>query len=113
MGHSAKVLAFFALLLAMVTSAAAAPTDIGQMLQDSVERCWNPPVGASGTVTVHFELQTDGHVVGTPKVNGFASAGVGKAAVHAVTFCQPYRLPPERFSDWQHAVVKLSAGGSD
>ena len=110
--HRASVL-FLLMLPAMAGPALAAPTDIAQMLQDSVGRCWSPPAGASGTVTVHFELQTDGHVVGTPKVNGFASAGVGKAAVHAVTFCQPYRLPPERFSDGQHAVVKLSAGGSD
>lgn len=101
------------LLPLMVTPSVAAPADIAQMLHDSVARCWSPPAGASGTVTVHFELQTDGHVVGKPKVNGFASAGVGKAAAHAVTFCQPYRLPPERFPDWQHAVVTLSAGTSD
>ena len=106
--------ALFVLLLPLiVTPAVAAPTDIGQMLRDNVARCWNPPAGASGTVTVHFELQLDGKLVGVPKVNGFASPGVGKAAIHAVQFCQPYRLPPERFTDWQHAVVKLSAGASD
>ena len=59
---------------------------------------------------MRFDLTQDGHVVGKPIVSGLASQGVAAAAQHAVTFCQPYKLPPERFSDWQHVKVKLSTG---
>lgn len=102
-----------ALVLAFLLPAVpvqAAPIDIGRALAAAVTRCFNPPAQSSGSVVVRFELAQDGTVSGTPVVNGLASAGVAKAAIHAVEFCQPYRLPPERFSDWQHASVKLTVG---
>lgn len=101
-------IALLALVLTMVP-ASAASADLGPLLSNQIARCWNPPPGSKGAVTVRFELSEAGEVVGTPVVRGLANAGVAKAAVHAVEFCQPYRLPRERFSDWQHPVVKLSA----
>ncbi|MGN6103429.1 MAG: hypothetical protein ACTHOR_20010, partial [Devosia sp.] len=94
-------------LLGVPTGAApamAAGADLAPLLSRQIARCWNPPPGTSGSVTVRFDLTQDGHVAGAPRVLGLASVGVAKAAQHAITFCQPYKLPPERFSDWQHAV---------
>ncbi|MDR3474529.1 MAG: hypothetical protein P4M09_23005 [Devosia sp.] len=91
-------------------AATAAPPDIEQALHDAVARCWNPPAKAIGSAAVRFELRRDGSVVGIPVASGLANAGVAKAAVRAVQFCQPYRLPAERFTDWQHASVRLTAG---
>jgi len=102
-------IALLAVLVLPVLPAGAASSDLGPLLSNQIARCWNPPQGAQGVVTVRFELSQKGEVVGTPVVSGLANAGVAKAAVHAVEFCQPYRLPRERFSDWQHPVVKLSA----
>jgi hypothetical protein len=105
-----RLIAIAPLLLAASPAFAAGANDLAPLLSHQIARCWNPPAGATGAVTVHFELKQDGTVVGTPRVNGLAAAGVANSAVHAITFCQPYHLPPERFSDWQHAVVKLSTG---
>ena len=91
-------------------AAPAAPNDMAQQLSAQIGRCWNPPRGATGSVTVHFELSQDGGVNGTPRVTGLASVGVAKSAVDAIKLCQPYRLPADRYSDWRHAVVRLSVG---
>jgi colicin import membrane protein len=80
------------------------------LLSAQIARCWNPPPGTTGSITVRFDLTQDGHVAGKPKANGLAAKGFADAAIHAVTFCEPYRLPPERYSDWQHAKVTLSTG---
>ena len=92
----------------LAAPALAMPLDVSGPLQAQVLRCWSPPVGASGKVTVSFELNETGRLVGRPKVDGFASLGVAQAAIHAVAFCAPYRLPPSRFSDWQHATISLT-----
>jgi hypothetical protein len=108
------------LLLAPALTLTAAPAyavaadmapDMAHALVVRVARCFSPPAGATGSVTVSFDLDRQGRVTGTPRVDGFASPGVGKAAVHAVLLCEPYSsLPPTRFTDWQHARIELSAG---
>ena len=98
-----------AVALGPVPALAAAGDDLAPLLSNQVARCWSPPPGSSGTVSVRFDLRQDGSVAGTPVVNGLASAGVATAAVHAIQFCAPYKLPRERFSDWQHVVVRLRA----
>lgn len=106
------MLRFAALLaaIAFASPAFAMAPDVETVLAAAVGRCFSPPAGARGTVTVSFDLDTHGHVLGTPRVDGFTSPGVGKAAAHAVTMCQPYSLPPTRFTDWQHARISLGIG---
>ena len=95
----------------MMTPAYAMAPDVAHDLVVKVARCFSPPAGARGSVTVSFDLDQQGRVIGTPRVDGFTSPGVGKAAVHAVLLCEPYtNLPPTRFTDWQHARIGLSAG---
>jgi hypothetical protein len=100
------------LVLPLLASPAwAMAPDMAHALVVRVARCFSPPAGATGSVTVSFELDRAGRVIGTPRVDGFTSPGVGKAAVHAVLLCEPYSsLPPTRFTDWQHARIGLSAG---
>jgi hypothetical protein len=106
-----RTLLALGLIIAVTQPVLAAPAnDLAPLVSNAIARCWNPPPGSTGTVTVRFDLARDGSVIGTPKINGLASAGVAKSAVDAVKLCQPYRLPAERYADWQHAVVKLSLG---
>ena len=100
------------LFLIAATSPAFAADDLATQLHAQVARCWNPPAKATGSVTVHVQLRPDGSVTGIPTVNGLASAGVAKAAIHAVIFCSPYRLPQDRYTDWAHSSVTLTVGGS-
>ncbi len=97
------------LVLAVSPALAASPADMFALLRNQAARCWNPPLGAAGNVTVNVELGRDGRIVGHPTTSGLANPGVIQAAVRAVNLCQPYRLPPERFSDWQHAAIRFEA----
>jgi hypothetical protein len=108
--HSLVLASLLAVAVATPLPALAGAADLAPLLSNQIARCWNPPPKSSGAVTVRFDLREDGSVVGTPKVTGLASAGVADSAVHAVKFCAPYHLPRERYTDWQHAVVKLSTG---
>jgi hypothetical protein len=105
-----RLLLALAVALVSLPALAASTADLSAQLSRQISRCWHPAPGASGSVTVRFELSPDGGVVGTPRVTGLASAGFAAGAINAVKLCQPYRLPPARYSDWQHAVVKLSIG---
>ena len=107
----ASLLCALALVLSVQPAAAMTNAELAAEVNAAIARCWNPPARASGSVTVQFELDQDGRIVGTPRVNGLASAGVAKSAIHAVQFCQPYRLPASMFSIWRHTSVRLSLGG--
>ena len=99
--------------------------DIADALKSQIYRCWSPPTGAPDArdLVVDYDLSLNpdgsvGQLQMTPGTraqaagNGYTRAAA-EAASRAIYQCQPYRLPPERFTDWQHAVVKLSAGASD
>jgi hypothetical protein len=103
--------AFVLVFAAMLPDPAfAMAPDVEHALVLEVMRCFFPPAGAHGDVAVSFDLDQKGRVIGTPRVDGFASPGMGKAAAHAVLMCEPYDLPAARFTDWQHARIGLSAG---
>ncbi len=108
-GHACRIVAAL-LALTLCGHAQAAPVDLGQFLSSAIGRCWNPPPNATGSVTVRFDLNQDGTISGVPRVIGLASACVAKSAVHAIDFCAPYHLPPERYTDGHHASVTLSTG---
>ncbi len=99
------------LFLIAAMSPAFAAEDLATQLHAQVARCWNPPARATGSVTVHMQLRPDGSIAGMPTVNGLASAGVAKAALHAATFCAPYHLPQDHYTDWARASVTLATSG--
>lgn len=82
------------------------------LLITSVQKCWNPPPGAVGQVSVHFQLNRFGEVIGTPKT---ITAVEGKepdeiafaAAKRAVLKCQPYELPADKYDAWNEVIVNF------
>lgn len=100
-----------AILLLGTTPAALAAPDMQAALAAAVAPCWHPPQGAAGTVSVLVELGQDGKLAARPRTTGLASVGLARAAVNAVELCQPYRLPPIRYSDWKRMAITLKAGG--
>lgn len=82
-------------------SAAALEMRAGVMLRDHMRRCWRMPTGASDperlVVAVAFELNTDGSLLGEPRLLS-PSAAEGdvemqeaiESALAAVAACAPY-----------------------
>lgn len=78
-------------------------------LRAQIARCWNPPVGVLEAgqllVRIGMELNPDGTLAAPPMLlNGSPDpifTVAAEAAIRAVNACQPYYLPPEKFSAWQ------------
>ncbi len=82
-------------------------------LRSQIARCWSPPTGAPNAqdLVVEFAmaLNPDGTVGRLQMTMGTAAAAAGnaytraaaEAASRAIYQCQPYRLPPDRYSDWR------------
>lgn len=84
--------------------------DLASILLSQIYRCWSPPIGGpdSGSLIVTYEvwLNRDGTVVKTELRSGDAPRGsyrdaANLAANRAIYACQPYRLPPDRYSQWR------------
>ncbi len=78
-------------------------------LRSQVQRCWNPPVGASGAeslvVSIRFQLLSSGEIDGSPQVVASSGDGATKraaemAAQRAVVRCAPYNAPADRHEAW-------------
>ncbi|HEX3672926.1 MAG TPA: hypothetical protein VHU87_01510 [Rhizomicrobium sp.] len=88
--------------------------DLISAIQSQIQRCWNAPVGAPHPeqLIVNFELflNPDGSVAQPPQLaadsaaaeqgNPFMRAAV-ESARRAIYTCAPYKLPPDRFSQWR------------
>ncbi|MCT8971738.1 cell envelope integrity protein TolA [Microbaculum marinisediminis] len=78
-------------------------------LRAQIARCWNPPVGVLDAgqmvVRIGMDLNPDGSLKGPPTLLNASSDPVftvaAEAAIRAVNRCQPYFLPPEKYSSWQ------------
>ncbi len=88
----------------------AASATLADALSQKLNSCWSVPPGAREaqiTVTVHFLLNSDGSVTGTPEVlNGTGDALFGitaQSAVSAVMECQNYSdiFPPDKYDLWK------------
>ena len=92
--------------------------DLATMLQSEIYRCWNPPVGAPHAerliVSFVLLLNRDGSVAQPPQLTS-ESAGAAasdsymraaaEAGRRAIYTCAPYKLPPERYSQWQSVEI--------
>jgi hypothetical protein len=82
--------------------------DLVSALQSQIYRCWSPPTGAPNAadlvVDYDLRLNRDGTVASlqlqTLNGNPYTRAAA-EAASRAIYQCQPYRLPPDRYSTWQ------------
>ena len=81
--------------------------DIADALRSQIRRCWSlqifPPNPADAIVDYHLRLNRDGTVASaellTLNGNSFTRAAA-EAASRAIYSCQPYRLPPDRYTVW-------------
>ncbi|MHC6151702.1 cell envelope integrity TolA family protein [Bradyrhizobium elkanii] len=81
----------------------------GAMFRQQVERCWKKPYGgieaqmAEAVFSIH--LKRDGTLEGMPVVVGNAKTPYlrvyQESGLRAIIECQPYRLPPAFFEEWQ------------
>ncbi len=78
-------------------------------LRAQIARCWSPPVGVIDAgemvVRIGMDLNPDGTLAGPPTLLNGSSDPIftvaAEAAIRAVNRCQPYSLPPEKYSSWQ------------
>jgi hypothetical protein len=87
--------------------------DLVSALQSMIYRCWTPPTGAPNpndlVVDFDLKLNADGTVMGRPQLSGSSAAAMGnpytraaaEAASRAIYACEPYKLPPKRYGEWQ------------
>ena len=93
--------------------------DLASALQSEIYRCWSPPEGAPHPerliVTFELFLNRDGSVAQPPQLTANSAAAVAsdpymraaaEAARRAIYTCAPYKLPPDRYSQWQ--VVEIT-----
>jgi hypothetical protein len=93
-----------------IGAANAMTADLSDALKSQIYRCWSPPVGApnANDLVVDFDvrLNPDGSVGGV-QLNTLSASGnpytraAAEAASRAIYQCQPYRLPPDRYSQWR------------
>jgi outer membrane biosynthesis protein TonB len=94
--------------------------DLRDALKNAIEQCWNPPAGAPHPeqliVQFHLMLNPDGSVSGTPQLTAESNAAAAgnpfmraaaDAARRAIYVCAPYKLPPDRYSDWRDSTVNF------
>ena len=87
-------------------------------VRQQIEKCWNVPAGAKDAkdlvVEIHVTLNPDGSVRETRIVDQsrvqsdsfFRTAA--ESATRAILLCQPFKLPPEKFSLWQDMTLTFN-----
>lgn len=92
--------------------------DLQDSLRSQIQQCWSPPVGAPHPeeLVVEFELflKPDGSVAQPPQLSGESESGVSRdsftraaaeAARRAIYTCAPYKLPRDRYGQWQDITL--------
>jgi len=87
--------------------------DLSTALSSQVQQCWSPPVGAPDPrkLVVDFDLflNQDGSIAQPPQLVGNSAAAAASdpyvraaadAAKRAIYTCAPYKLPADRYSQW-------------
>jgi hypothetical protein len=87
--------------------------DLRDSLKSQVEQCWSPPVGAPDAkkLIVDFDLflNQDGSIAQPPQLMPDSAAAAASdpyvraaadAALRAIYTCAPYKLPADRYSQW-------------
>ena len=93
-----------------------AAEDAVALLRQQIERCWTVPTGWTNahqvTVVLNVRLDRSGAVAAHPVLLEFSASALGmtaaKNALAAVARCAPYKLPPDKYSQWREAQVRLA-----
>jgi colicin import membrane protein len=77
-------------------------------LVSKVKQCWTVPPGAREadmSIRIHFELNRDGTLAGTPQIESQDSSplfdATARSAVAALIECQAYELPADSYDLWK------------
>jgi len=92
-----------------IGQANAMTADLADALKSQIYRCWSPPVGApnAADLVVDFDLTLNNDGTPARATSDALSSGnpytraAAEAARRAIFQCQPYRLPPDRYTQWQ------------
>ncbi len=94
---------------------AAATATIVSALVSKVKQCFNiPPAAreANISVPIHFLLNTDGTVNGTPEIAQDSADPVfqatARAAISAIVECQAYELPADQYDQWKENTLDFN-----
>jgi len=81
-------------------------------LRRQIERCWSPPIGVAGAdalaVKIRLDLRRDGGLSSAPVVLNSGNEVfrvAAEAALRAVTQCQPYDLPGDKYDAWREVIL--------
>jgi hypothetical protein len=88
-------------------------------LRAQIQNCWVIPTGWTDpievAVTIRFRLNQDGTVTGVPEVIEYPAGQYGQvsadSAIRAVLRCGPYRLPPEKYEQWNEVQLRFIPQG--
>lgn len=92
--------------------------DLRALLQSEIYKCWSPPVGSPHPeqliVQFRLHLNRDGSVARAPDLadtalppnNPYMRAAI-EAARRAIYTCAPYKLPTNRYNQWQDLIFNF------
>jgi colicin import membrane protein len=95
---------------------ASARAMLGQLMRESVKRCWNINAGLDGvdkiTVRIEIRLNRNGALADNPKIlnsgNGPLFRDMADSALRAIVACAPYALPPDMYEGgWDHMIMNF------
>jgi outer membrane biosynthesis protein TonB len=94
--------------------------DLQDSLRSQIQECWSPPVGAPHPeeLVVQFDLflKQDGSVAQPPQLSAESESAVAhdsftraaaEAARRAIYTCAPYKLPADRYGQWQEITLNF------
>lgn len=94
---------------------AAATATIVSALVSKIKGCFTIPPAArevNVSVPIHFLLNTDGSVNGTPQIAQESTDPVfqatARAAISAIVECQTYQLPADQYDQWKDNVLDFN-----
>ena len=86
-------------------------------LRAQLSKCWNVPVGAPDPSALVFRvkmfLNEDGTVASAPQLLDQGRMGdpyfraAAESALRAVKICEPYNLPPEKYTTWAEITIEF------
>ena len=95
---------------------ASARAMLGQLMRESVKRCWNINAGLDGidkiAVRIEIRLNRNGALADNPKILNSGSGplfrDMADSALRAIVACAPYALPPDMYEGgWDHMIMNF------
>ena len=88
---------------------------VRQAITPCLRKAWVPGRARPARATLKWRLDEDGRLVGAPEIidppgtNAWSAPPAAEAALRAVSACEPFRLPPDKYHLWKEIVFNFSA----